>query len=144
MEIQTQTRTSSSALTTRTAATTDRFGVPLKGWGLAPESPDDGDCSVKVECENCGDDFYTEDPETDTICAACLMPPAGLAALRAMIPAPVAQEWATCDKCGFYPLRGTATRCAPCTQFYARIDTRWTATLAAARQREQECEPIAA
>ena len=114
---------------TQTAATTDRFGVPLTGWSLAFDPADDGDCFTRVECDRCGDPFLTEDPDTDTICAACLMPPAEVAALRALRPAnPPARE--TCDKCGFYPIAANLTRCPACTRFYARLDANWNAWLA--------------
>ena len=97
------------------AAQTDRFGVPLGGWSLAPSLPEVDDLAVIVACEMCGDTFLTEDD--DTLCTACSMPPAELAALR-MLPAPRP----ACDKCGFFPLRADdAGRCAACTRLYASL-----------------------
>jgi hypothetical protein len=84
-----------SQTATAAATQTDHFGVPLKGWSLASTYayPDDGEglCAT-VECDTCGDAFVTNDPDTDTTCAICLMPPAEVAALR-MVPAP-----ARCDR----------------------------------------------
>ena len=103
--------------TATAAAQTDRFGVPLKGWSLVSSDPDDGASWVMVACERCGDGFLTDDPDSDTLCCACSMPPAEVAALR-MVSAPRP----ACDKCGFFPLRASDDgRCAACTRLYASL-----------------------
>jgi hypothetical protein len=73
-------------------AAVDRFGVPLKGWSLASlyPYPDEGEGTlVTVACDQCGEGFVTDSPDDDTTCAVCLMPPAEVAALRAIVPAPL-------------------------------------------------------
>jgi hypothetical protein len=117
-----------SQTATAAATQTDRFGVPLKGWSLASTYayPDDGEglCAT-VECDTCGDAFVTNDPDTDTTCAICLMPPAEVAALRAMVPAPAS---VACLLCGQPIYRGdaddTGTRHAHCGHFIASLDAR--------------------
>jgi hypothetical protein len=108
--------------TAAAAATTDRFGVPLKGWSFAPSLPEVDEIAVIVACEMCGDTFSTEDPDDDTLCCACSMPPAELAALR-MVPAPARPA---CLFCGD-PMYGTdsdGTRHPRCARFLAGLDAR--------------------
>jgi hypothetical protein len=97
------------------AAASDRFGVPLKGWSFAPSLPEVDDLAVIAACEMCGDTFFTEDG--GTLCTACGMPPAEVAALR-MVPAPAR---AVCETCGFFPLAANTVRCTACTRLYASL-----------------------
>ena len=103
------------------AATTDRFGVPLKGWSLAPSIPEVDDLAVICACEMCGDTFYSEDAD-DVLCAACAMPPAEVAALR-MVPAPTPPA---CLFCGdpMYGRDTDGTRHPRCARFLASLDAR--------------------
>ena len=104
-------------------AAVDRFGVPLQGWSLASlyPFPDEGEGTlVTVACDQCGEGFVTDSPE-DTTCAVCLMPPAEVAALRAMVAAPIRP--AACAFCGD-PMYGSdrdGTRHPRCDRFVASL-----------------------
>jgi hypothetical protein len=120
--------------TATAAAQTDRFGVPLKGWSFATQTPEVDDLAVILTCDRCGDTFFSEDAD-DTLCTACSMPPAEVAALR-MVPASTP---AACLLCGAPIYRGDAdaagTRHPRCARFL---------TLLAARHAARKEEPIAA
>jgi hypothetical protein len=120
-------------------ATTDRFGVPLKGWSLASLGPypEDGEgCLVMVACDRCGDGFITDAPDDDTRCTACSLPPAEVAALR-MVPAPIRPAVIACAFCAA-PMYGTdsdGTRHPRCARFVVSLN---------ARPGTRKDEPIAA
>ena len=77
-----------------------------------------------VACGTCGETFSSEEPDDDT-CAACAMDPAELAALRAMVPAPIARH-AACAFCGnpMYGRDTDGTRHPRCDRFLAGLDAR--------------------
>jgi hypothetical protein len=116
-------------------ATTDRFGVPLSGWSLASlyPYPDDGDgCVVMVACDRCGDGFITDAPDDDTLCTACSLPPAEVAALR-MVPAPIRSAPVACLFCSdpMYGSDSDGTRHPRCARFVASLNARRETPIAA-------------
>jgi hypothetical protein len=111
-------------MATTAAPAADRFGVPLQGWSLASlyPYPDEGEGTlVTVACDQCGEGFVTDAPDDDTTCAVCLMPPAEVAALRAMVPAPLRP--AACAFCGdpMYGSDSDGTRHPRCARFVASL-----------------------
>ena len=94
--------------------------APLMGWSMVREGHAEDDATwYAAACATCGDTFRTEDPDDDTLCAACAMDPAEVAALR-MVPAPVARP--ACAMCGGILTAQDTTRCAVCARFMARLD----------------------